>query len=203
MPVKPPVLTLITDSSRFSGEPFFAAVSAALQGGVDAVLVREKNMDSGRLLAFASRLRQLTRQHQARLIIHTQADIALAVDADGVHVGSAGIGTVAAIRCWLNDPGKTVSVSCHNLGELRAAEAAGADYLFLSPLFPTLSHPGAAHLGVEAFYGLISKTALPVVALGGINCENRKLVPVSSCAVIGAVLGSADPQQSARLLAAR
>ncbi|PJA32699.1 MAG: thiamine phosphate synthase [Zetaproteobacteria bacterium CG_4_9_14_3_um_filter_53_7] len=201
MPVKPPVLTLITDSSRFSGEPFFGAVTAALQGGVDAVLVREKNMDSARLLAFASRLRQITRQFQAKLMIHTQADIALAVDADGVHLGSSDISEVAATRAWLNDAGKTVSVSCHNLAELKAAEAVGADYIFLSPLFPTLSHPGAAHLGIEAFQQLAGSTALPVVALGGINCANRKLVPVSSCATISTILGADDPQQNARLLA--
>ena len=200
MPVKPPVLTLITDSSRLSGEPLFEVVASALKGGVDAVLVREKSMDSARLLSFASRLRQLTSQYSAKLIIHTQADVAMAVDADGVHVAAGDITNIPAIRLWLNDSGKTVSASCHNRDELKKAEIAGADYVFLSPVFPTLSHPGAPHLGMKTFHQLVSETPLPVIALGGINSENRQLLQVSGCAVIGAVLDSPNPESMARKL---
>ncbi len=200
MPVKTPVLTLVTDSSRLTGEPLFEAAAAALKGGVDAVLVREKNMDSARLLSFASRLRLLTSQNGAKLIIHTQADVAMAVDADGVHVAAGDIRNIPAIRLYLNDASKTVSASCHNLDELKKAEDAGADYVFLSPVFPTLSHPGAPHLGIETFHQLVSQTTLPVIALGGISSENREFLHVCSCAVIGAVLDSPDPEIAARKL---
>ncbi|GAV20048.1 thiamine-phosphate pyrophosphorylase [Mariprofundus micogutta] len=200
MPVKVPALTVITDNSRFSGEPFFDTVDSALKGGVDAVLVREKDMDSARLLAFASRLRQLTHQHGAKLIIHSQADIASAVGADGVHVAAEGIDHIPSIRLWLNDAEKTVSASCHNLDEIKQAEAAGADYIFLSPVFPTDSHPGAPCLGPEKFQQLVELTKLPVVALGGICRENRGQLHVNGCAVIGAILSASQPAAMAKEL---
>jgi len=201
MPVSSPVLTLITDSSRFSGASFFASVEAALQGGVDALLVREKAMDSARLLAFASRLRELTHRYQARLIIHTQADIAAAVGADGVHLASHDMQAIADIRSWLNDQEMSLSVSCHNLQELKEAEAAGADYLFLSPLFPTASHPGAPHLGVDLFQSLAKQCSLPVAALGGITAENCTAIRADGYAVIEAILASAEPEKMARTIA--
>jgi len=201
VPVAPPVLTLITDSSRFSGESFFESAEAALRGGVDALLVREKTMDSARLLAFAARLRALTSSYQARLIIHTQVDIALAVNADGVHVGSHDMQHIPEIRSCLNDADKAVSASCHNLEELQQAEALVADFVFLSPLFPTASHPGAPHLGIEAFQQLASQSLLPVIALGGITVENSKMIKAAGNAVIEAILASGDPQETARRLA--
>jgi len=195
-----PQLTLITDSSRFSGDPFFKSVEMALRGGVDALLVREKSMDSARLLAFSSRLRKLAYQYRARLIIHTQADVAAAVGADGVHVGSADIQNIPAIRMWLGESDQTVSASCHNLNELEQAQSYGADYVFLSPVFPTATHPGAPHLGIEGFQQLASRVALPVIALGGITVQNFKMVEADGYAVIEALLGSEDPEGSAQAI---
>jgi len=161
----------------------------SLEAGVEAVLIREKTLTSARLLALAARLRAMTTACAARLIIHTQADVAAAVDADGVHLAASDIGSIASVRRWLNDPAKTVSVSCHHADELAAATQAGADYVFLSPVFPTASHPGAAHLGLDQFESLAVQSSLPVVALGGItehNCAGLKGYPL---AVIGAILG--------------
>lgn len=195
-----PQLILITDTSRYSGETFFNTVKAALRAGVNAVLVREKEMSSSQLLAFSSRLRQLTHRYRARLLIHSQADVALAVDADGVHLSSSDIHTTAAVRGWLNDSSKTVSVSCHDIDQLRLAEGVGADFVFLSPVFPTLSHPGAASLGVEGFFSLASQSELPVVALGGISDENRALLEGFGVAVISAILASEEPAEVAKRL---
>ncbi|MDQ6969054.1 MAG: thiamine phosphate synthase [Mariprofundus sp.] len=222
----PPRLTLITDSSRFSGEAFFQNVEQALIGGVDAVLVREKNMTSAKLLALASRLRQMTRAHQARLIIHSQADICDAVDADGVHLASNGINSIPSVRQWFRlqsgqgqQPGqspdqpskpfseetatqatKSISVSCHNADELEAAHSFGADYAMLSPVFPTLSHPGAAHLGLDAFNVLADAAQLPIIALGGISLKNYAALQDRNLAVISALLQSNDPRQTAQQL---
>jgi len=189
-----PALTLITATDRYPGEAFFDAVKLALSAGVDAVLIREKHLTSARLLALASRLRQMTYDHQARLIIHSQADIALAVDADGIHLASADIRSVPDVRRWLADAGKTVSVSCHNAGGLQLATESGADYATLSPVFATASHPGAPYLGVDAFHALASAAALPVIALGGIDAENCKQLQAAGIAVIGAILDAEDPR---------
>jgi len=195
-----PALTLITDTSRFSGESFFDHVEEALCGGVDAVLVREKSLSSAKLLALASRLRQLTQAHNTRLIIHSQADIAAAVGADGVHLASAEISAVAAVREWLGGPEMTVSVSCHDAGELAMAHKMGADFAMLSPIFPTNSHPGAPHLGMERFDELVSDAKLPIIALGGVGLHNCAALQGRAIAVIGAILSADDSKYAAEKL---
>ncbi|ATX78658.1 thiamine-phosphate diphosphorylase [Mariprofundus aestuarium] len=200
MRVKLPSLIVITDSSRYSDELLFAALEQALAHGVDAVLLREKALTSAKLLALASRLRELTTAFGVALYIHTQADIANAVDADGVHVGSGDVTNIPAIRRWLNNPEKTVSVSCHTAQELQLAEQHGADFVFLSPVFPTQSHPGSPHLGVKGFNTMASTTKLPVVALGGIDSSNCGELKGRRVAVIGAILGAEDPGKAAKAL---
>jgi len=169
---------------------------------VDAVLVREKQLTSACLLALASRLRQMTYDNHARLIIHGQADIALAVDADGIHLASAEIQSIPNVRQWLADSNKTVSVSCHNADELMQASVFGADYAMLSPVFATTSHPGAPYLGLDGFQALSSAATLPVIALGGICTDNCKLLQGMQIAVIGAILDAADPCLAAQQLLA-
>jgi len=186
---------LITDRVRFDGEDFFTRVEAALAGGVDAILVREKQMDSARLLAFCARLREMTRTYGARLLVHTQADVAKAVDADGVHVAGEDIARVTAIRAWLDAPNISISASTHNAYELHAAATSDCAFALLSPVFPTTSHPGAPHLGVNAFRELAQQSPLPVVALGGINLENRTQLAGFPVAVISALLDVKDSEQ--------
>lgn len=193
----PPVLMQITDISRYHGEPFFESLEQALAAGVDAVLLREKQLDSAKLLALASRLRVITRKRGARLIIHSQADIAEAVDADGVHLASPAITHAPALREWLNDRSKTVSTSCHHAADLALSADAGVDYALLSPVFPTASHPGAPSLGVAGFYQLAGGVPLPVVALGGITPENAGELNWPHVAVISAILGSGDAAAAA------
>jgi len=214
-PTTPPPLTLITDTSRISGEAFFNIVAQALDGGVDAVLLREKTMDSGKLLALAARLRTMTQQVGARLIIHTQADIADAVDADGIHLASCDITQITALRKYWLTAEKTLSVSCHHAGELELAHDLGADYAMLSPVFPTLSHPETPPLGVAKFKSLCAinsaissasssatsaATGLPIVALGGITTHNCNALAKHPLAVIGAILNADDPFSAAQHL---
>ncbi|MDQ7010836.1 MAG: thiamine phosphate synthase [Mariprofundaceae bacterium] len=195
-----PQLVLITDSTRLEHERFFAVVKEALAGGVETVLVREKAMNSARLLAFASALRELTSEAGARLIVHTQADVAKAVRADGVHVTAAEMTELPAMRRWLADETISLSTSCHHAGELQRAFEHGADFALLSPVFPTASHPGAAHLGVEGFQKLAAAAPLPVIALGGITPENRDEIAEYGVAVISAILEAEDPRHAAEKL---
>jgi len=195
-----PRLTLITDSQRLPTDRFFETVDAALSGGVDAVLVREKEMDSARLLAFAAVLRELTDLHEAKLIIHTQADIAKAVRADGVHLSSLEMNQLPAVRGWLNKDYMTFSTSCHNEIELEFAAKFGADFVFLSPVFETQSHPDDEPLGMTRFRELSADPPVPVIALGGITPENRGQLEGFPVAVIGAILDAEDPKAIAKAL---
>ncbi len=181
-------------------ERFFDVVDAALGGGVDAILVREKQMDSARLLAFCSRLRAVTMAHDALLIIHGQADVAKAVGADGIHVAARNAGEIPAMRQWLKHAEMTLSASCHNAEELGQAGYSGADFALLSPVFPTASHPGAPHLGAKRFHALANAAPLPVAALGGITPGNRSELAGYPVAVISAILDADDPEDAARRL---
>jgi len=189
-----PKLTLVTDSQRLPTDRFFEVVDAALYGGVDAVLVREKQMDSARLLALSSALRELTDIHQAKLIIHTQADVARAIRADGVHLSSPDMNQIPDIRKWLNKESITLSTSCHNKIELEFAHKFGADFVFLSPVFATASHPDEEPLGITRFRELSADPPVPVIALGGINPENRQQLEGFPIAVISAILDADDPR---------
>jgi len=197
-----PRLILISDSRRLPADRFFDTVEAALSGGVDCLLVREKQMDSARLLAFSSKLRDLTSRFDAKLIIHTQADIAKAVGADGVHLSSTALNEIPQLRQWLGSNKMTISASCHNEIELGFAGRFGADYALLSPLFPTASHPGEPSLGIDKFNELANTTPLPVVALGGITAENRHELGGFGVAVISAILDAENPGEAATSLLA-
>ncbi len=196
-----PRLILITDSARLEGGRFFTVVESALKGGVDAVLVREKRLSSARLLALCAQLRPLTRPHGAKLIVHTQADVARAVEADGVHVAASAIDEIPAMRAWLPDIPMSFSASCHDRQELEAAAAAGADFALLSPVFPTRSHPGIPHLGADRFHAMAKDSPVPVVALGGVSVENRHRLAGYGIAVISALLDAGDPEAAAKRLA--
>jgi len=178
-------------------ERFFETVEAALCGGVDAVLVREKQMDSAHLLAFCSRLKAMMTAYGALLIIHSHADVAKAVGADGVHVAARSIDEIPDMRKWLENAEMTLSASCHDADELEEAGKYGADFALLSPVFPTITHPGAPHLGVKRFRSLVKDSLLPVVALGGITPENRKELAGFGVAVVSAILDADDPKLAA------
>lgn len=197
-----PKLLLITDLSGLRSEQLLQRCAAAMRGGVDAILLRAPALDRAHLLALAAHLRDSTRQWGARLLIHTHADIARAVDADGVHVARHAIAHIPAIRHWLGEDASsmTLSASCHDDNELEAARRAGADFALLSPVFPTRSHPGAATLGVTRFRQLAHKAGLPVIALGGINPDNRDRLHGFGIAVIRAILHAPDPELAARRL---
>lgn len=197
--MKPAIkLLLITDSKRFqNNQSMLAVIEQALVGGVDTILLREKALDSAKLLALASQLRILTTKYHARLMIHSQADIAKAVDADGVHVDSSSISQINQIKTWLSH-NKLVSASCHNQNEIEQAQQQGADFVFLSPVFPTQSHPGAPCLGPKAFLELSSQVNIPIIALGGIKTSNKHLLHGAGLATMGGILDAKDPKRAAQ-----
>ena len=193
-------LLLLTDSKRFKNhQAMLDCISQALEGGVDTVVLREKHLDSAKLLSLASKLRILTKQHQARLMIHSQADIAQAVSADGVHVDAKSIPEIKQMKQWLGD-GFLVSASCHDKAELQHAESQGADFCFLSPVFPTQSHPGAPSLGAETFLKLAALVDIPVIALGGIEQDVLPLLKGHGVATMGTILNAKDPKSAAQNL---
>lgn len=192
-------LLLITDR-KISRQPLPNAVKAALEGGVDAVQLREKDLSSRELFEIADEFRKLTTTFNARLIINDRVDVALAVDADGVHLGWRSM-PIKKVRTLLG-PEKLIGYSAHNLQEAQNAQDAEADYITLSPIYKSRSKQ-VTPVGVKMIPTLKKHINIPVFALGGINENNVGEVlryGADGVAVISSVLVSENPFEVAKKL---
>ncbi len=177
-------------------------ISQAIDGGVETVQLREKGLSSVELYNLASEMRKITREKGANLIINDRVDIALAVDADGVHLGWQSLG-IGIVRKMIGHD-KLIGFSVHNLQEAEKAEDSGADYVTISPIFETVYKDYFVEpLGTEKIGKIKEEIDIPVIALGGINENNVNGVlenGADGIAVISAILLSEDPRQSANKL---
>ncbi len=163
-------LYLITDRKQIQ-MPLPEAVLLALQGGVRAVQVREKDLPVRDLLALSRDLRALTKEFSAKLFINDHLDVAVAVEADGVHLGHESM-PAAAVRKVVGDK-MMIGVSTHNIDEALTAQAEGADFVTFGPIYET---PSKAHLGapvgLEALRNARRAVDIPIFGLGGIQGKN-------------------------------
>ncbi len=190
-------LYFITDS-KFGRHEELA--EKALEGGVRAIQFREKKMAGKELYEVAKRLRRITYEYDALLFIDDRVDVAMAVDADGVHVGQSDL-PYYAIREFFDG---YIGVSAHTVDEAKKAERY-ADYLGVGPVFRTTTKEDAKEpIGVEGLKKIVESVKIPVVAIGGINRENIKKVlsaGVFGVAVVSAI-ASQDPKKASRELLA-
>ena len=195
-------LYLITDRRQVPGGDLVGAVHAALQGGVKAVQLREKDLSARELLPLARELRKLTREFGAKLLINDRIDVALAAEADGVHLGGHSL-PVAAARALLG-PQRLIGVSTHHRAEILFAARDGADFVTFGPVWFTPSKaPYGAPVGLDALRQACADAPLPVFALGGVVATRiPELIAAGCCraACIGAVLAAPSPECAARAL---
>jgi len=196
-------LYVVTSSALSRGRPTEAIVAAALAGGADAIQLREKTLSTLALVRLGQVLRRLTREAGALLIVNDRVDVALAVEADGVHLGHIGQEDMPPdIARRLMGPEAIIGVSAATAEEARLAEQLGADYLGVGPMYPSASKADAGEaVGPERIAELRAACSLPIVGIGGITAE--RVAPViragaSGVAVIGAVVGAEDPAEAAR-----
>jgi len=194
---------MVVTDRRIAKLPLVETLRLALEGGADAVQLRERDLEAGEIFALSEKLRRVTSDAGAALIINHRTDVALAVGADGVHLGWRSLGP-KQVRELAGDRLR-VGVSCHSEKELHAAAASGADYAILGPVFSTPSkHGRVAPLGLARMTELVSGRRMPVIAIGGIQPENVGAVRqtgVAGVAVIAAVMASENPREAARRLA--
>ena len=159
-----PTLYAISNVAERGEDEFMRRLEAALQNGLRLVQLREKNYSRDELRELALKMLALIRQHDARLIINADIELCKEIGADGVQL----TGTQLAELRERPDV-EWCAASCHNAGELRRAEELGCDFALLSPVLPTLSHPGEPHLGWENFAVIAAGSSIPVYALGGLT----------------------------------
>jgi thiamine-phosphate pyrophosphorylase len=185
---------LVTDRSLAGGEnPLVDAVDEAVEGGVTAVHLREKDLPRDELLSLAKRLRTVTRG-RAALIVNGPLEIVLAAEADGVHLPEAAPPIERPSRPLL------VGRSVHSREGAERAWAECSDYLIAGPIFETASHPDAAPAGLQLIETISGAVAIPVLAIGGITAERVAGViraGAAGVAVISAILSAESPGKAA------
>ena len=167
-------------------------IAAAIDGGAGIVQLREKHLDHDAFLKEAKRFVALCREKGAVSIINDDVDIALAADADGVHVGQEDLAAGRAREVL--GPDKILGVSAHNVDEALAAQAAGADYLGVGAAFVTGTKTDAKPITRETIRAVTAAVEIPAVAIGGITREN--LPQLSGCGLAGVAVVSALFAQS-------
>lgn len=194
---------LISNRMMVKNRSLSQVLQEAVDGGVDAFLLREPDLSDSVLYTVASHMRRLTRDLGIRLLISRRVDICLAVEADGVHLNSESIPIVKA-RSLLGEE-RLLGYSAHSVEEARDVYERGVDYLTLSPIFHTRSKPMALPLTPETISQAVKEVSVPVLALGGINdAERAKEVMDAGAhgvAVMSAVLTANSPKDKAAELA--
>lgn len=196
-------LYIITDEKASRGRSHLQVAEAAILGGADVLQLRDKEASSGRLYRVAMQLRKLTRDANIPFIVNDRLDIALAADADGVHVGQADL--PASVVREIMGPGRILGVSVDTVEEALLAEKDGADYLGVGPVFEARgTKPDAGEpLGVDRIARIRRHCRLPIVAIGGIDAENAGKVRdagADAAAVISAIVAADDIARAARRL---
>ncbi len=171
----------------------------ALNGGASMIQLRNKSGSGADLYSWAKRIKELCRAHDATCIINDRLDIALAVEADGVHLGQNDLPAEAARK--LLGSKRILGVSVSSADEAKKAVASGADYLGLGHIFPTGSkHKSSEPIGLERIVEVTKTISIPVIAIGGITDDNVCDVlhaGASGIAVISAVANAPDPENAA------
>ena len=195
-------LYLVTDAALSRGRPVRQIVRAALAGGVTVVQYRDKAAATRVMIEEALALRALCRASGASFIVNDRVDVALAVDADGVHVGQDDMPAAMARR--LIGPGRILGVSAGSPEEARRAEADGASYVGASPIFETPTKPDApTAMGVEGLRRLAAMVSIPVVAIGGINRANAAAMiqaGAAGVAVVSAIMAADNAREAAEAI---
>ena len=197
-------LYVIIDPAVAPGRDELEIARAALDGGARLIQLRDKTREKGGQLATAKLLRGVCREQGALFIVNDHLDLALAAEADGVHLGQKDL-PVSVVR-RLAPPEMIVGCSTNNPEEAQQAEADGADYVSVGRLFPTGSKDDTRPATAETLRAVKASVSLPVCAIGGINESNIDDVLAAGAdmaAVIAAVTAAPDVREAARRLAAR
>ncbi|MBI5049005.1 MAG: thiamine phosphate synthase [Deltaproteobacteria bacterium] len=199
---------LITDRHQTGGRSLTAVIEEALKSGIKAVQLREKDLNANELFELAQSMKKLTSQYGAKLFINDRIDIAIAVEAYGVHLGQKSFSpenvreVLNSSQLTVHDSRLLIGVSTHSLKEAKKAEQDGADFITIGPLFYTPSKARYGEpLGVDIIKRVKAGIKIPVFAIGGIKKNNIKDAmdaDADGVALISAIISANEPSKAAR-----
>lgn len=197
-------LYFITDSTNFTEEEFLFRVEQALMGGATLLQLREKDRTTRDYMELAEKVHAITKRYGVPLIIDDRVDVALAIDAEGVHVGASDLPVAMARKLMGND--KIVGATAKTVPWAKEAYEQGADYLGVGAIYPTTTKVKTVLTSTETLRDICHAVPIPVNAIGGLNQNNidiLKGIPIAGICVVSAIMKADDPKQAAIELKAR
>lgn len=193
-------LYLVTDRSFLHGRNLIDVVMQAVAGGVTMVQLREKDIDTRTFIELGLELKQKLQQVNIPLIINDRVDVAMAIDADGVHIGQSDMPYTLARR--LLGSNKIIGLSVENIDEVIEANSLNVDYIGISPVFTTQTKTDTAQpFGLSGLREAVRLSVHPTVAIGGINLQTKNDVldcGADGIAVVSAIMAAENPKQAAK-----
>lgn len=197
-------LYFITDSTPFSQEEFLYRIEQALSGGVTLLQLREKHRTTHEYMLLAEKVHAITSRYSVPLIIDDRVDVALAVSAEGVHVGAEDIPVAVARQLLGND--KIVGATAKTVPRAKEAYEQGADYLGVGAIYPTTTKVKTVLTSTDTLKDICNAVAIPVNAIGGLNKNNidvLKGIPIAGICVVSAIMKADEPKRAAQELKTR
>ena len=197
-------LYFITDSTCYEEHEFLARVEAALQGGVTILQIREKTKSTREYIALAEKVHELTRKYNVPLIIDDRVDVALAVNAEGVHLGAEDM-TISMARKILGE-NKIIGATAKTVPWAMDVAAQGADYLGVGAIYPTTTKVKTMLTSTDTLQDICNAVSIPVNAIGGLNKDNIDVlsgIPIAGICAVSAIMKANDPKTAASELKAR
>ena len=191
-------LYFITDSTNFSEEEFLYRTEKALQGGATLIQLREKNKSTREYIDLAKKIHTISRQYGVPLIIDDRTDVALAVDAEGVHLGQSDM-PIATARKIMGE-NKIIGATTKTVPQAIEAYNQGADYLGVGAIFPTTTKVKTVLTSTDTLNDICNAVPIPVNAIGGLNKDNIDVlcnIKIAGICVVSAIMKANDPKVAA------
>ena len=191
-------LYAVTDRTWVEDTTLMDQVKEALEGGITFLQLREKHLSKEEFIKEAREMKKLAAQYQIPFVINDNIEVALAVDADGVHIGQDDMSVEEARKLLGED--KIIGVSAHNVEEAIKAQKGGADYLGVGAMFPTGTKTDADSVSMEELQKIRAAVSLPIVVIGGINkgkAGRFKPMGIDGLAVVSAIIAQSDIKAAA------
>ncbi len=190
-------LYFITDSTNYGEEEFLFRVEEALKGGATLLQLREKEKTTREYIELAQKVHKLTKKHNVPLIIDDRIDVALAMGAEGVHVGQSDMPVYIA-RILMGED-KIVGATTKTVPQAKEAYEQGADYLGVGAIYPTTTKVKTVLTSTETLKDICNAVPIPANAIGGLNKDNidvLKGIPIAGICVVSAIMKAENPQKA-------